>query len=145
MVFPKEIFRQSPGLLSEEEVDRVAVFHLGICSRRLCRKKIKFRAGVLCKEIGKSVVIGDIQQIPIIKPSAFQFFIVHFESHGFDKMQPRAGGGAGAGDIARVLRYFRFHQHDIDVCHDSVSRVLFVFIINPAPPDFKRKVRRGIK
>ena len=59
--------------------------------------------------------------MPVIESRALELFVVDGEAHRLDDMQARAGGGAGAGDIARILRDFRFNQNEIERRHGGIS------------------------
>ena len=53
------------------------------------------------------------------------------KAHGSHKVQGGPGDGAGAGDIAGVLGYFRLHQHDVKA----------FFIGHSLPPWGENKVK----
>ena len=56
--------------------------------------------------------------MPVIHTTAFHIppdrVLGDVKPQGADQMQAAAGGGAGPGDIAAVLRNFRLHQYDIE-------------------------------
>ena len=83
---------------------------------RLCGKIVEI-AAVLPEKIGKTIVIGDVQKMPVIQARALELPVVDFKPHRPDQVKPGAGGRAGAGDISGVLRDFRFRQYNVECCH----------------------------
>ena len=67
------------------------------------------------------MVIADVQKVPVIESGTLKLGVVKFKSHRADKMQPCAGGGAGAGDVAAVLGYLRLDKNDIQLCQKIIS------------------------
>ena len=49
--------------------------------------------------------------MPVVESGSFELAVVNGESHGLDYVQARAGRGAGARDVAGVLRYFGFNEN----------------------------------
>ena len=78
------------------------------------------------KKFIQAAVQGDVQQVPVIQPGALQLFVFNGKAHGPHQVQPRARGGAGACNVAGVLRNLRLHQHDVQLLQSS--RFLFVHI-----------------
>ena len=58
--------------------------------------------------------------MPVVKTCPFDSFVGYVKAKGADQMQPCAGGGAGTGDIAAVLRDLGLYQNDIQ--HDPHLR-----------------------
>ena len=58
-----------------------------------------------------------IQLVPVIQPGALQFPVVNRKAQRADKVQGSACGGAGAGDVAGVLRYLRLMKNDMYAGH----------------------------
>ena len=75
--------------------------------------KIEKRAFVAGKKVIKIRINGDIQQVPIIKTRPLELPVGDDKPHRSNQMQPRAGDGAGAGDIAGVLWNLGFHQNNV--------------------------------
>ena len=69
---------------------------------------------IFFKKFGKTVVIGNIQQMPVIKSGPLELAVVNGKAHGTHQMKPGAGSGAGSGDIAGILRNFRFDEYNIE-------------------------------
>ena len=77
-----------------------------------CGEKEKF-AAVFCKKFVERVIIGDVEQMPVIETGALKLFVVDLKAHGAHKVQPCARGGAGARDVAGVLGDLRLDHNDI--------------------------------
>ena len=56
--------------------------------------------------------------MPIIQPRALHFLVVQLEAERLHHVQPRTGCGAGAADVAGVLRNFRFDQNNVENSHN---------------------------
>ena len=78
-------------------------------------------AAVFLKKVGKGSVIGDIQQVPVVQPRPFQLAVVNGEAHGADEVEPGAGDGAGAGDVAGVLGDLRLDENEVEGGHGTAS------------------------
>ena len=52
--------------------------------------------------------------MPVVKTSTLHRFVGNIEAQRSDQVQPTAGGSAGSGDVAAVLRDLRFVQNDIE-------------------------------
>lgn len=115
-VLKEQFFRQSGGLLAKHQITAVRIGDVGMHMPRLCRKIVEI-AAVLPEKIGKTIVIGDVQKMPVIQARALELPVVDFKPHRPDQVKPGAGGRAGAGDISGVLRDFRFHQYNVECCH----------------------------
>jgi len=53
-----------------------------------------------------------VDATPVVEAGPFEFAIVDREPERFDEVQRTAGRGAQSGDVARVRRNLRFHEHD---------------------------------
>ena len=83
----------------------------GICG------KIEEIAAVLAEKIGKTIVIGDVQKMPVVQTRTLELSVVNFEPHGPDQVQPSAGCSTSACNVAGILRYFWFDQYNVQCCH----------------------------
>ena len=81
------------------------------------REIVDLGARVLRGEVREVFVVGDVQFMPVIQPRALQLAVVDGKAERFDEMKRRAGCGAGARDVAGVLRDLRFEQDDVDGFH----------------------------
>ena len=91
----------------------------------LClRGKIEKRAGVFAEKIVEIFIVVNIQKMPIIQSRAFHLFVIQLETERLHHVQSRAGRGAGAADVAGVLRDFRLYQNNVENCH-SIFLSLF--------------------
>ena len=105
-------FRQAGVLPPEHQIAAVRVGNVGMTVAALAGE-IKEGAAVLCKKVVQIVVRGDAQQMPVVQPRPFEFFVVYRKSHRPHQMQPRSSAGAGAGDVAGILWNLRLKQDDV--------------------------------
>ena len=75
--------------------------------------KIKKRALVPGKKVLQTVVIGNVQKMPVIQSGPADSLLRDVEPQGAHQVEPAAGGGAGAGDIPAVLGDLRFDQDNV--------------------------------
>jgi len=54
-----------------------------------------------------------IDEFPIVEPGSLQCAVIHPESRDADNVQRRICGGAQAGNISGVRRYFGFDECDV--------------------------------
>ena len=107
LIFVQNLLGNPRGLLAEHDKHTVGVgIDLGVGSRRLGGEIVDFSLGfgVLCEKVGVVVVVGDVQLVPIVQPRPFELAVVDGKAHGTNDVECRAHGGAGARDVARVLR-----------------------------------------
>ena len=72
---------------------------------------------VFFKKIVKIFIIGNVQQMPVIKPCAFQLFVVNVKAHRLNKVEPCARCGAGARNVSGVLGNLRLNKDNIKRSH----------------------------
>ena len=108
----KQGFGQAGILASEHEVCTVRVAHIGVALRCL-GGKIVIGAAVFGKELVQTVVIADVEVVPVIQTCMIELFIIDGKAHGAYQIQPTGSAGTGAGHIAGVLRDARLHQNDV--------------------------------
>jgi hypothetical protein len=58
-------------------------------------------------------VLENLHQMPVVQPRPAHRPLRNVEAQGADQVEAAAGGRAGAGDVAAVLRDLRFHEHDV--------------------------------
>ena len=51
--------------------------------------------------------------MPVVEPGALHGLVRNVEAERLDEVQPRTGRGAGARDVAAILRDLRLNEHDI--------------------------------
>ena len=61
----------------------------------------------------KTIRDVDVHQMPVVQPGPLDGPVGDVEAQRADEVQAAAGGGAGAGDVAAVLRYLRLYQYDM--------------------------------
>ena len=57
--------------------------------------------------------------LPVIQPRALQAAVGDGKAERLDEMQRAAGDGAGAGDVAGVLRDLRLEKYDVDTAQSG--------------------------
>ena len=107
IICPQQALRQAAGFLAEHYIIAVAELCLGVAAGRLGAGVMYPRPRVAGHEIPEVIILGYIDQIPVIQPGALEMLVGYLEAKGLYKMQPCAGGGAGAGGIAGVEVYLR--------------------------------------
>ena len=101
-----KLARKSCGLLTENEVDGVGIGDVGKALLSLRCEEIALGALVLREKLVEGVIVVDVELIPLVEPCPLQGAVGNFEAAGADYVQSGTGYGAGAGDVARILRYF---------------------------------------
>ena len=64
---------------------------------------------VFFEKFGKAFIGGKREIGPVVQPGVAQLFVFQLKAHGPHQVQGRAGDGAGAGDVPRVLGDFRLY------------------------------------
>ena len=118
----EQILGESPCLLAEHEEDLLGVLHVDVAVLSLGGEVVHRRALVLGVEILQPVVVVDVQLIPVIQPRPLHALVVDGEAQRADEVEGRARGGAGAGDVARVLGNFGLVKNDVDVWHNIIFK-----------------------
>ena len=54
-----------------------------------------------------------VELLPVVHAGPAQMPVADLESQGMNEVQPRAGDGAHATDVAGVLRDLRLEEHDV--------------------------------
>ena len=89
------------------------VFRLMIAPGRLGGGEVHPRVGI-CLQEGIQAGVGAVaHQVPVVQPGPFQVPVAQGEAQRLHQMQHRAGGSAGAGNVAGILRDFRVHQDNV--------------------------------
>ena len=109
----QQVFRQAARLAAKDEKITILIRRLVIAARRLCARKVHPRIRMLAEKFAEVWVSVVGHQIPIVQPGALQVFVAQRKAQRLNQMQRCACRGAGARDIARVLRDFRVEQHDV--------------------------------
>ncbi len=69
--------------------------------------------------------------MPIVQSRPAHRLFTDVKAQGADEVQPAAGGGTGAGDIAAVLGNFRFDQYDIQHVLALLFHAAIIVFQNP--------------
>ena len=69
--------------------------------------------------------------MPIVQSRPAYRLFTDVKAQGADEVQPTAGGGTGAGDIAAVLGNFRFDQYDIQHVLALLFHAAIIVFQNP--------------
>jgi len=70
--------------------------------------------GMVFFQLSKGFPAAKLDGGPIVQTGTPEMFIVQGKTEGFNKMQKSARGGAQAGNIPRVGRYFRFDKNNLE-------------------------------
>ena len=114
-MFPEEAFRQSGGLLAEHDVHRQRIGNFRVSPGSFCCKIVHSRPRIADKEIVQIFVIGDVQQMPVVKTCTLELSVVDGKAHGLDDMKGRTGSRTGSGDVAGVRGNLRFVENNIQI------------------------------
>ena len=110
----QDVLRDTARFLAEDDVRAVGVGDLAVDMPRLGGEEKVFSAFCFFKEIVDTVVVGDVDEIPVVESRAFEVAVGDLKAERTHQMQSGAGGGAGAGDVAGVLRDLGLKYHDIE-------------------------------
>ena len=106
--------RQAAALGAEQQGVAVAVVHRVAAARAAGGNA---EQAARCNGAAEGVQMGvhrDIGEFVIVEAGAAQARVVELEAQRFDEMQPRAGVGAQANDVARVGRDLRLEEDDVE-------------------------------
>ena len=109
----QKCFRQSFGFLAEEQVASVFEICLGVAPGRFRGQTPHLPYFVTGEKVIQIFVISDLDQVPVIQSGASDSFLRNVKAQGSDQVQMAAGGSAGTGNIAAILRNLRFDQNDV--------------------------------
>lgn len=88
---------------------------IGVGARRLGRKEIQRIAAVLFKKVGKAVIVGYVELIPVVKSRAPQLAVVYLKAER--AMLPVFCGISGSTRTilmsAKVTPQKRYFRHDL--------------------------------
>ena len=108
-----ERFGQAFCFLAEDQEVAVAVFDVGIAFFGFLGEVEVSSALGAGEEVVEVVVVRQVELVPIVEPRALELCVGYLKAHRLDYMQCRAGAGAGARDVARVLRDLGLYQNNI--------------------------------
>ena len=115
-ILQKKFFRQSCRFFAEKQIAGIGKVTVGIDGAPFGSKE-EILTRITGKEIVKIFILGDIEILPVIETRTLEFFVINGKAHRFHDMKPRSRGGAGAGNVAGILRDLRLDQNKIDSCH----------------------------
>lgn len=98
---------------AENDVGAVGVAYFAVLVTRLGGKEEVFAARGLCEKVVDAVIVGDVDEIPVVEPRSLEVAIGDLEAEGSHKVEPCARSGTGARDVAGVLRDLRLEEHDV--------------------------------
>ena len=110
----QEIFRKAFGLLAEKQVAIVGERDFCIAPGRFCGKTPKFLDIVFREKVFQVIVDSDIYKMPIVQTCPADSLLRNVKTQRADQVQPSAGSGAGARDVAAILGDLRFMQYNIE-------------------------------
>jgi hypothetical protein len=109
----QKVFGKTLGLFSEEEVTSVGVACFRIGPGGFGRQAPHLADIVFGEEIIQIIVVAHIYHVPVIQTSPSNGFFRDVETERTDQVQGAAGGCAGPGNVAAVLRNLGLYQNDI--------------------------------
>ena len=83
------------------------------------------------EEVLQIFVVPNLHHVPVIQTRTADGLFGDVKAQRPDQVQTAACCGAGAGDIAAVLRYLRFHQNNIQHTHHPGGCRVGLFSQNP--------------
>ena len=117
-----QLLGQSGGLLAEHEPAALPEPGLGVVPWGLGGRQPQVRAGVDGKEVVQAVVDAQVHHAPVVQPRPADGLLADVEAQRLHQMEAAAGGGAGAGNVAGILRDLRLNQHNIQhALHPSIG------------------------
>ena len=109
----QKILGKPLGLLAKEQVAAVVKCSLGIAAGSFGGKAPKFLYIIFLKKVFQIIIYSYIHKMPVIQTCPANGFFGNVKAQRADQMEHRAGGCAGTGDVAAILRDLRFVEHDI--------------------------------
>ena len=113
----QQLLGQTARLLAEHKKNLVGIGYIRVTAAGLGGKEINRRTGVTVKKILKAVVVVYVQLVPVIQPRALHALVVNGKPQRMNEVERSTRGGAGAGNIARVLGNLRLVKNDVNVRH----------------------------
>ena len=109
----QHVLGDAARFLAENDIGAVRVAYVAVLVTRFGGKEEVFTALGLCEEIVDAVIVGDVDEVPVIESRAFEVAVGDLEAEGSHEVESSARSGTGARDIAGVLRDLRLEQHDV--------------------------------
>ena len=70
--------------------------------------------GQTAQESFKTLVLVDLDEVPIVQPRATHSLVAHIEAQGMDEVKDGIRSSAQSGNIAGVRWDFGLHEHDVE-------------------------------
>ena len=118
----EDVLGYAAGLFAEDDLGSGGIGDLAVLLPCLGGEEEILAAGGLLEEVVDRVIVGDVDEVPVVETGAFQIAVGDLEAEGLHQMQTRACGGAGAGDIAGVLRDLRLKKNDVQCLMIRIKR-----------------------
>ena len=112
-VFHEHVLGDAACFLAEDDVCAVGVADVGVGMTCFGGEKEVLSALCFFKEIVDTVVVGDVDEVPVVETGSLEVAVGDLEPERSHKVEPCARSGTGAGDVAGVLRNLRLKKHDI--------------------------------
>lgn len=113
-ILHKHVLGYSACLFAEDDIRSVWVAYIGVGLASFRGKEEVFTSLCLFKEIIDTVIVGDVDQIPVVESRSFKVAVGYLKAEGSYKVEPCSGSGAGARYVACVLGYLRLKKNDIE-------------------------------
>ena len=110
-------FGKSLVLTSENKVSIVRVLYIAVDMKSLCGEVVEVPVPVFFKKVAETVIVGDIQLVPVVKTCTFEVLVTYLKAQRTDKMKSRTRNSAGTGDIPCILRYLGFNENNVKIMY----------------------------
>ena len=112
MLLPEPLGKPG-GLFAEKQPASILKMGAGVVLGGFGGGQPQVGVGVFRKKVVQAVVHMQVHHGPVVQPRPFDRLFADVEAQGLNEMEAAPGGGAGAGDVAAVLRDLRFHQYNV--------------------------------
>ena len=106
-VFHQNMLGDAARFLAEDDVRAVGVADFAVLVTRLGGKEEVFAALGLGKEIVDRIIVGDVDEVPVVETRPLEVSVGDLKAEGSHKMEPCARRSTGARDVAGILRDLR--------------------------------------
>ena len=129
VVVVQQFLGQAARLLAKDQKGVLGILGLRVGARRLGGGVEELRVRVFMAQLVKGGVLLDGDQVSVVQPGPADLLFVDGKAQRMHQMQRGVRGGAGAGDVAGVLRDLGFDQYDM-----QRLTPLFYVILRRLPP-----------
>ena len=109
----ENVLGDAARFFAEDDVRAVGVGDFAVLVARFGGEKEVFAAHGFLKKIVDTVVVGDVDEVPVVEPRALEVAVGDLKTEGTYQMEPCARSGTGARDVAGILRDLRLEEYDV--------------------------------